>query len=521
MTQASHHIKNLSVTPYVSYFYTSEGVNAYLCKNRTTLTMNRKKQRVKNPNVTLYAFHLRTDMTTTVVEDAARLWENLAQLSQKFSISELEQFTNNLICYQNGKYNPDGEQGQPTHFLELIPQENKLSFSQKEQTDSLTLSGSLHPFRLHDVYAVDFTICYKNQEIDVNQLHRFNPHGCLLPTNIQASLGQTVLLYAEPLEDVTDYQALADEYVQAFWQTSNQSLPRFINKGKLFGSPIFEYEEFPKYDAQNPNELSHILVWLGTHSDTLECAAKANNWLINLLNCRSKILFAYHQTHQSHNKARQLYNQLEDKSPQFDDIKKRDERLTQLENGLKNILPEAFEYSRHLRDLEEQRNTLNANAQNYAELLIEIRSLSKDEFKDNFKFWEDLHTRTCKHYQQQIDLYINYLKPGHHLFEQMIATTRGLVEIENQKRGQEFQFLIAFVGFTIGISTLSARTIINPTNWLLQLFEKIQPPLYEIPQFFSAIPEEIANLFFHLIVGGGMAFIISRGILYLLNSKKN
>jgi len=483
--------------------------------------MSQQNQRVKNPSITLYAFHLRTDMTTEVMENAARLWENLAQLSQKFSISELGQFTNNLICYQNGKYNPDGEQGQPTHFLELIPQENKLSFSQEEQTDSLTLSGSVHPFRLHDVYAADFTICYKNQEIDVSQLHRFNPDACLLPTNIQASLGQTLLLYVEPLESASDYQTLADECVQAFWQASNQSSPRLINKGKLFGSPIFEYEEFPKYDTQNPNELSHILVWLGTHFDTLELAGKANHWLINLLNCRHKILFAYHQAHQSYNKARQLYNQLEDKSPQFDEIKKRNELLTQLENRLKNILPKAFEYSRHLRDLEDQGNTLNANAKNYAELLIEISSLSKNEFEDNLKFWEVFHTRTCKHYQQQTDLYMNYLKPGHHLFEQMIATTRGLVEIENQKQGQEFQFLIALVGFTIGISALTARTIPNPTNWLLQLFEKIQLPLYEIPQFFSAIPEEIANLFFHLIVGGGMAFIISRSILYLLHRAKN
>ncbi|OQY47927.1 MAG: hypothetical protein B6247_25850 [Candidatus Parabeggiatoa sp. nov. 2] len=459
-------------------------------------------------------------MTTEIVENAAHLWENLTQLSDKFSIPELQQLTDKLICYQNGKYHPDGEQGQPTHFLELIPQDNKLSFSQEEQTDSLTLSGSVHPFRLHDVYAADFTIGYKNQEIELNQLHRFNPQGCLLPTHIQASLGQTLLLYTEPLDSVTDYQTLANECVQAFWQTSNQASPRLINKGKLFGSPIFEYEQFPKYDAQNPNELNHILVWLGTHSDTLERADKANRWLINLLNCRRKILFASHQAHQSHNKARQLYNQLENKSPQFEEIKKRDELLIQLESGLINTLPKAFEYSRHLRDIEEQRNTLNANAKNYTELLTEIRSLSKDEFKDDLKFLEVFHTRTCKQYQQQTDLYLNYLKPGHHLFEQMIATTRGIVEIENQKQGQEFQFMIAFVGFTLGISGLSAMTILNPTHWLLQMFEKIQPPLYEIPQFFSAIPEEMANLSFHLMVGGGLAFIISRSILYLLHSAK-
>jgi hypothetical protein len=481
--------------------------------------MNQQNQRVKNPSVTLYAFQLRSDMTAKVVKDATHLWENLAQLSKPFSISALGQLTDKLICYQEGKYHPDGEQGQPTYFLELIQPERKLSFSQQGQTDSLMLSGSVYPFRLHDVYAADFTICYKNQDVEVNQLHRFNPQACLLPNHIQASLGQTLLLYAEPVESVTDYQSFADEYVQAFWQTSNQSSPRLINKSKLFGSPIFEYEHLPNYDGQNPNELCHILVWLKTHSETLECAGKANLWLINLLNCRRKILFAYHQAYQSHHDARQLYNQLENTSPQFD-TKKRAELLTQLEKGLENILPQAFEYSRHLRNLEDQHSTLNANAENYARSLAEIRSLSKDEFGDNLTFWEEFHTRTSKHYQQQIDLYINYLKPGHHLFEQMIATTRGIVEVESQKQGQEIQFLIAFVGFTLGIGGLSAMTILNPTNWLLELFEKIQPPLYEIPQFLYAMPEEIANLFFHVMVGGGLAFIISRSILYFLRRTK-
>jgi hypothetical protein len=125
--------------------------------------MTQQNQRVNNPSVTLYAFHLRTDMTTEILENAAHLWENLAQLSQPFSISELQQLTDKLICYQDGKYHPESEQEQPTDFLELIQPEGGLRFSPEEQTDNLKLSGSVYPFRLHDVYAADFTIAYKNQ----------------------------------------------------------------------------------------------------------------------------------------------------------------------------------------------------------------------------------------------------------------------------------------------------------------------------------------------------------------------
>jgi len=241
--------------------------------------MTQQNLRINNPSVTLYAFHLRTDMATGMVADATHLWEKLAQLSNYFSIPELQQLPEKLICYQNGNYHPDGELGQRTNYLELIQYKPaELRFSPVTQ-DELTLSGSAYPLRLHDTYAADFTVCYQNQAVDVNQLHRLNPEGCLMPSHIQASIGQTLLLYAEPLKlkNALAAKMFADECVKALLQVAKP--PFLSNQGILFGSPIFEYEAIPKFDAPpHPNELTHILVWLRKHQQTLELAGKANRW---------------------------------------------------------------------------------------------------------------------------------------------------------------------------------------------------------------------------------------------------
>jgi hypothetical protein len=470
---------------------------------------------IKNPSVTLYAFHLRTDMETDVVKDAAHLWEKLTQLNEPFSIPELQQLSEKLICYKNGKYNPDGEQGQLPYFLELIQPERELNFSSATQ-DGLTLSGSVYPLRLHDTYGVDFTLSFQNQEIAVNQLHQFNPQGCLMPSLMQVSLGQTLLLYAEPLENTVADKDLADECVKALLQ-EGKNLTGFQNlsgltQGKLFGSPIFEYEITSQFEAPHSNELTHILVWLGKHEQTSELSGKANPWLINLLNCRHKILFAYHQAAQSNDSARQIYSKLDDESQQLHQPSKTpEERLALLETILNNTSNYSFEYARHIRNLADHRTTIQTNMTNYAKWLGHIRDMSLPT--DDLTFLDNFHDKTCHRHQQQIGVYLDYLKPGHHLFEQLTTTILGLVHIGEQKqqdiRARRFEFLITFIGAAVGTGAISATVISDPPNLIdlvSDFFAFFQfMPVFEMPQIFhnfNIIPENILKVMFHLIVGG-------------------
>jgi len=53
--------------------------------------MTQSNLHLKNPSLTLYAFHLRSDAVAEVVADAPDLWEKLAQLGDYFAAPELRQ----------------------------------------------------------------------------------------------------------------------------------------------------------------------------------------------------------------------------------------------------------------------------------------------------------------------------------------------------------------------------------------------------------------------------------------------
>jgi hypothetical protein len=297
------------------------------------------------------------------------------------------------------------------------------------------------------------------------------------------------------------------------------------SQGKLFGSSIFEYEIIPPFDAPVPNESTHILVWLGEHEQMLEFASQANCWLIHLLNCRHRVLFAYHQAHQSNHSARQIDEKLDGKSQQLNRLPKAQEkRLELLEALLNNTSDDTFEYARHIRHLADYHATIKTNTMNYAKWLGNIRELSLTT--DNLTFLEDFYTHTCHHHQQQVGVYLDYLKPGHHLFGQMMVNILGMVHIGEQKqqiiRDQKFEFLIVFIGIVVGMGAISAVVIAEPPH-LIDLvsgfFDFVQFPLFEMPQWFNnfpAPPNNILKVIFHLMVGGMTAVLFTPLISFFL-----
>ncbi len=214
----------------------------------------------KNPSLTLYAFHLASDIWQDQRDDAGQLWQTLAQLAEPFALPDLKKFPEQLL----------NESGYDTRFLPLLPE---LPNSTMECQNN-ELSCKLYPLRLHDTYAVDFTVFFKDKILKLSELPSLNPNGCLLPAAIQASLGQTLLFYAEPVADVIPDRILADQCLQALWQQTE--LPKFaVKEGRLFGSPLFGYEEVSDRAAARA---THVLVWFGTHAQTVYLATKTNNY---------------------------------------------------------------------------------------------------------------------------------------------------------------------------------------------------------------------------------------------------
>ena len=419
-------------------------------------------QQIKNPSITLYPFHLRDDRDESnkqVAKNAQNLWENLADnVGKEFDINELKSLRDKLNCYKNGHYKPDDKQENLNDGKLLKPDGKTLKFQQITQSDNQKLDGSIYALRIHDTYTADLTFYYQNTKIKVSELTQLNPQGCLLPNAIKPSLGQTLLLYAEPAVYDT-YRKLADECVKAFVQNKPEKSVDFRAEGKLFGSPIFEYDS----RENDATKRCHILVWLKQNPETLNAdVAEFNFYLINLLCYRAKIVFVYHEARKRYRTAQQIVSELERKLPEFSQIEKEQDRqikLLKLKELLAKVRTKMFDFSQQMRYLQEDRNTIDTNAENYGEALTKIKSLCIDG--DNLEFLQKFLDLAENKYQRQIEIDFNYLIASQDLFQQSISTVRGMVQIEqveldteqeqNEKnRDHQLENIIFFVGTAIG-----------------------------------------------------------------------
>ncbi|MEG4206618.1 hypothetical protein QUA20_22170 [Microcoleus sp. Pol7_A1] len=418
---------------------------------------------IKNPSITLYPFHLRDDSDEgykQVAKNAQILWGNLADnVGKEFNINELNSLRDKLICYKNGLYYPDGERKNLTNEELLISDSGKtLKFPQIIQPDNQKLDGSIYALRIHDTYTADLTFYYKNDTIKVAELTRLNPQGCLLPNAIQPSLGQTLLLYAAPAVYDT-YRKLADESVKAFVQDKQPASVEFRAEGKLFGSPIFEYDS----REDDANKRCHFLVWLQENPRTLGFATSTFNfYLMNLLCSRAKIVFVYREARKKYRKAQQIVSELEKKLPEFSQIEREQDRqvkLQKLKQFLAEVRTKMFDCAQQVRYLQEDKNTIDTNAENYGDALTKIRSLCIPG--DNLDFLQKFQDLAENKYQRQIEIDLNYLIASQNLFQQSISTVRGMVEIEQveldteqedreKKRDRQLENIIFFVGTAIG-----------------------------------------------------------------------
>ncbi|NEP28318.1 MAG: hypothetical protein F6K49_42565, partial [Moorea sp. SIO3I6] len=162
--------------------------------------------RLKNPSVTLYAFHLCQDLSQELEqlrEDADQLWQHCANLSQPLGIPELKSLPEKIPS-------PPSQTAIASHYLELVPGNAPLTYTAPVQLAGSALIVQVYPVKIHDTYALDLTLSCQNTVVAASQFSHFNPQGCLLANKIQASLGQTLVLYGEPVGTPEEDRTLAD-----------------------------------------------------------------------------------------------------------------------------------------------------------------------------------------------------------------------------------------------------------------------------------------------------------------------
>ncbi|MEH2126422.1 hypothetical protein [Nostoc sp.] len=380
---------------------------------------------MKNFSLSLYAFHLchtLTELPGEVVADANLLWENLVKVGEgSLTFVGLKDLRSKLICYQNGKYDPKQEIGR---ISERLIDAQDLDLGSLPTTEGFKINANLQPFLLNDTYAVDLTLVPEspNISIDIPQLQHFKPSS-LLPSNIQASLGQTLLIYGE-VDPSEDCDTLAKKLAIAFVAGTNLN-PVPTQQGELFASLLFEYQALDPNEPDNLAKQCHILILINNSQATTGTLAEAAyNWLLNLLCSYHKILYIYKLARQRYREAREIYSDLENKIQNFNKLISRNQ--TQL-SGLKNLMgkipQKSFDYTRCLQDLQTHHTAITTNITNYRICLEKIQTIDSGNSPQS---WQDFINKDCKKWQEQIQTDINYLTPGQELFGQFVDTIRGI-----------------------------------------------------------------------------------------------
>ncbi|MDJ0736966.1 MAG: serine protease [Nostocaceae cyanobacterium] len=358
-----------------------------------------------SPSITLYAFHLRNSVNQgeePTVAEAPQLWEQLVDLGNKLHIAELQNLQQQLICYQDNKYFPQAEDSLGVEYSTLLRnQEQSLNFRLTSQTGGLELQGLLDPFRLHDTYAIDLTL-YSKDTFTLPQLSNLNFHDLLLPPQIQASLGQTILLFGQPIEPQEDYQYLADACVDQILSKINST--ELIGRGYLLGNPIFEYES----SHTDPAQKLHILVWFKCQNMNSDHMDKAAENLLYLLWCRHKIQYVYYQSRWCNARAKKLYGKLQDYERSFHQISQAVNQQSRLKQLQVKVWQTDLEYARYLRELLNHEHTIDDNEKNYRTKLKKLESLPET----NLPLWQQFLHYIRNKLEQQIQTDSRFLERG-------------------------------------------------------------------------------------------------------------
>ncbi|MFN6564185.1 MAG: hypothetical protein RMY28_030945 [Nostoc sp. ChiSLP01] len=468
---------------------------------------------MKNFSLSLYAFHLRhtlTELPGEVVVDASLLWENLVKVGEgSLCFVGLKDLRSKLICYQNNKYDPKREIGR---IAERLIDAQDLDLGSFPTTEGFKINANLQPFLLNDTYAVDLTLVAEspNTLIDIPQLQYFKPSS-LLPSNIQASLGQTLWIYGE-VDPSENCDTLAEKFAIALVAGTNLN-PVRRQQGELFSSLLFEYQALDPDEPDNPAKQCHILILINnSQAATGTLATEAYNWLLNLLCSYHKILYIYQLARQRYREAREIYSDLENKTQEFNSLIYENQRqLSGLKNLMGKIPKKSFDYTRCLQNIQTHHTAITTNITNYKICLDKIQTIGR---VNSPQFWQEFINKDCNKWQEQIQTDINYLTPGQELFGQLVDTIRGIVETQQAESDRYLNNTIQILGIGFGGGAIASGIIVQHIDKIpIPLTSPKNPPN---PFYASLILSVLATLFFI-----GIGWLITKGQYYPRKENNN
>jgi hypothetical protein len=408
------------------------------------------------PNVHLFAYHLRKE-SEHQKDNLKELFEKGENILQQFGI-------NQTIDIQD----------KPGYRVEISAQQTQdnASIDFEKWSDS-PITGIAYPVRIHDTFALALNVRrpekneqgIKTSDVDIDFFKRLHPSDCWMPSQINASLGQTLLLtvwyspektwpFRNSREDKKKLQSLADKCLRAFIP-ENLDTPPLYRSGELFGSPIFEYGI-----ADNLENYCHVLLWVLVTPETDTKLQEEYPNLVEIFCYRNKIIQAYKLSRSVYKVLSHSYKEVKAETTIFEslpDDKTLDAtNLEEFKKALKRIPGLNFSYVELIRDFDNYRLPLKINIQNYKR---EIKLIQKKYPQEDLSFLENFSDENAHIFEEQIQADLDYFAKGSDLLEKALDAIRGRVEIEQAEGDRNLQNTIQAVGTGIGVGVGGAGIV--------------------------------------------------------------
>lgn len=458
-------------------------------------------RKVYAPNVHLLAFHFKESDRPDL------LWDKCNSiLSKKFGFTkplEIEE----QIGYRVDLLKAQKKDDVALHFESRVFLDGTL----------LPITGLATPIRIHDTYTLALNLRRpeleengkKTKLLNPNFLELLNPSGCLMPTEIGSSLGQTLLLtvwYTEEkqwlpwksLQNRQKLRELADNCLREFIP-NEYSCPDFYREGQLFDSPIFEYG----VPTQGNNDC-HVLIWIFCEPDTDKKFINHYSSFVNLFCYLNKVVTSYKLSRKVHDALRVEYEAIEPYIEKIFQGMPVDKKLTQKELNqfktyLKEIPQKYLSYNQLTRDLDIYRLNIDINSQNYKRELKDIQSQLP---RENLSFLSQFFDADCRLFKEQLQSDLGYFQHGGALLEKAMIAIQNRVDIEQVESDRAFQNTITIMG--VGLTSAAVGATVAPYVIAPEPGQTILPP------FSSYSPHSLTKVLFLSLVFGvtGVAFTL-------------
>ncbi len=274
------------------------------------------------------------------------------------------------------------------------------------------------------------------------------PVGDNLPS--EKYLGQTWMISGYQISanlsaSDSEYESIADEV----YKKLDQERYEYKQKGVFLDTTVYEIWQ----------ENIHVVVSLFPEQQKIDKASEYYDIWRELFCCRHKIMWAYKNGRKLKTSLLKKYKDGLEENSNLDDLSKKD--LPEIKEELTKNIKSMKNYVREINVLAIQQHTLEINLYNYE---IILKNLKDELNNNNNEFLVKFRDIVNDTYKVQLDKDYQSLNPGLAILENLTATIRGMVEIEQAQRDRQINTSIAIAGVGLATSQIASAVIIAQQN---------------------------------------------------------